>query len=106
MNNVVSLFDYRKQREKEELDELEVAVNNIIAELGDEFQPQPYFGYDSVYSHNAGMYSQAGIALNDIISCCSTLRWISYVLATLGRVDEAGDIDNIITRLEVATNGE
>ena len=104
MNNVVSLFDYKKQKEQEELDELEVAVKTIIDNLGDELQniSQPYFGYDDVQPQT---YS-VGIALNDIMSCCSTLRWISYVLATLGREEEAGNLDNIVARLEIATNGE
>jgi len=103
MSNVVSLFDYKKQKEEEELDVLEKAVSAIIAELGDELQPQPYFGYDDIMPHSFGI----PIAIDNITSCCSTLRWVSYVLSTIGNEEEASKIDNIVTRLEnVATDGE
>ena len=103
MSNVISLFDYKKQKEEEELDVLEKAVSAIIAELGDELQPQPYFGYDDITPHTFGV----PLAIDNITSCCSTLRWIGYVLSTLGKEDEANKIDNIVVRLEsVATNGE
>jgi hypothetical protein len=103
MSNIVSLFDYKKQKEEEELDVLEAAVNTIITELGDELQAQPYFGYDDVAPQTFGV----SMAINNIETCCSTLRWISYILSILKKDEEANKIDNIVTRLEgVATDGE
>ena len=102
MSNIVSLFDYKKKKEEEELDALEEAVSALITELGDELQPQPYFGYDDIAPQTFGV----SIAIDDIGSCCSTLRWIGYVLSTLGREEEANKIDNIVARLEIATDGE
>jgi len=103
MSNIVSLFDYKKQKEEEELDDLEKAVSALITELGDELQPQPYFGYDDVAPQTFGV----GVALDSVMTCCSTLRWISYVLSTLGKENEANEIVSIVSKLErVAIDGE
>jgi len=102
-NNVISIADYRKQKEVEELDDLAERVMTAIRDLDiDPSEAQqsvfitPLTGYDDI-----GLASVSNVQLNPTReSCCSTLGWVSYVLGGLGEHEAANDLDNIIARLE------
>ena len=99
-DNVIQLDNYRKEKEAEEVVDLADRVMNIIKDLDIDTEPKMYVteldGYNDIglATYNT-MFVEPSVS-----SCCSSLAWISYILAGIGEDQAANDLDNIITRLE------
>ena len=100
---IVSIFNWKKNKEREELDELARCVQELIDDIDlSEISAQPYYDNQYIHGYNEiGLSNAAPIVLTpDISSCCSTLAWVAYILNGLGEDEAANKIDNIVTRLE------
>ena len=88
MNNVIYLDEYKKQKDKDELDELSQLVKDMMKDLNVDTTPQPY--YDDKMT-NIGL-------------CIDSLLFTSDSLLEMGYVDLSNNIDNLIVKLSTEQN--
>lgn len=105
-DNLIQLDTYRKEKQEEEVVDLADRVMNIIKDLDIDTEPKMYVteldGYNDIGLANYNtMFVEPSVS-----SCCSSLAWISYILAGIGEDEAANELDNIITRLENKMNQE
>ena len=102
MSNVIQFSKYKKQQEEAEYHDLADRVMDIIQNLDiDESEVPKMYMTELDGFNDLGVASVSNIYLNPTSqSCCSTLGWVSYILASLGEHQAANDIDNIITQIE------
>ena len=107
MSDIVNLAEYKAKKEKEndeEINELAERVKALVDSLDLEDLHKPYYSASifppDTYDSTGMMYYQGTVLTNSVSSCCSTLGSVSYMLVSLGKVDEANAIDEIIDKLE------
>jgi|10_taG_2_1085330.scaffolds.fasta_scaffold54919_3 hypothetical protein len=102
-DNIISLKDYKRKKQEDELDGLADQVMDIIKDLDmhgcDPISQMYVTELDSIegigYLNLNNVYDKPTVK-----SCCSTLGWAAYMLSSLGEQEEADNVDRIITRLE------
>ena len=104
MDNVVNLSEYKRQKDEEELDDLEAAVSKIVQSLKDnDFQLEPSsFGIPVPH----GMFTNYSIPVDmrkhDLTSCIDLLACVGNLLLEHGEVELANLADNLAVRVQSA----
>ena len=104
-SNVISIEEWKKKH-SDNIDDILNRVSELMEEFRSEqgvefpaediFNSKYYKGYDE-----AGIASYADIVLEpNVDSCCRTLAWVAYILASIGHEEESARVDDIITSLE------
>ena len=104
MDNVVNLNEYRRQKEEEELDDLEAAVNKIVQTLKDnDFQLEPSsFGIPVPHGMFTNYNPPEDMRKHDLTSCIELLACVANLLLEHGEFELANKADNIAIRVQSA----
>ena len=99
MSNVVSLVEYKRQKEEEEIEKLSTELADLLSSLGElEYIPEPYFVFAPTGSN---MTYDSG---PNVESCIVDLRSVSHSLKTLGKTAASDEIENIVKKLNSKEN--
>ena len=102
MNNVVSLAEWKKSKQDEEIKKLEAELADLIGEL--DIVPEPYFVAPPAY-HNISEYGGGGYGMltkfnPTVEDCMLDLQFISCILNSLGKGKASDTIDIVIKELK------
>ena len=104
MNNVINLNEYKKQKEEEELDDLEAAVSKIVQSLKDnDFQLEPSsFGIPVPHGMFTSYNLPEDIRSHDLNSCVDLLACVGNLLLEHGELELSNKVDNLAVRVQSA----
>ena len=104
MSNVIYLNEYKRQKEEEELDVLEAAVNKIVQTLKDnDFQLEPSsFGIPVPHGMFTHYNPPEDMRKHDLTSCVDLLACAGNLLLEHGEVELSNKIDNLAVRVQSA----
>jgi len=104
MDNVVNLNEYKRQKEEEELDDLEAAVAKIISSLKDnDFQLDPKsFAIPVPHGLFASYKPGDDMRSHDLNSCVDLLACVGNLLLENGEVELSNKVDNLAVQLQAA----
>ena len=99
MSNVVSLAEWKKQKDEEEIERLEAELASLVGDL--DITPEPYFVPIDMYipaaaTTNFGVISRVNPTVKD---CTVDLQFISWVLESLGEEEASNTINKIVEKL-------
>ena len=96
MSNVVSLAEWKKRKEENEIKRLEAELASLVADL--DITPEPYFvPVDMSFEH--GSYGLSSGLTPTVKDCSLELQFVSWVLSSLGKEEASSDINKIVEKL-------
>ena len=97
MSKVVSLADYKRQKEEEEIESLKTELADLIGEF--EYVPEPYFVYTTPMSSSNYIAMFGGGPTLE--SCITDLQFVAAALSSLGREAVSKEIETLIEKLNI-----
>ena len=101
MSNVVSLAEWKKRKNEEDIKRLEEELASLISEI--DITPQPYFTpIDYDYSMTGSMDTYGGVLAKfnpTLRDCIVELQFASMILSSLGETAASIDINKIVEKL-------
>jgi len=98
MSNVVSLAEWKKQKNENEIKQLEAELASLVRDL--DITPQPYFVPIDMYmpgsTETFGAMSKIDPTVED---CVYDLQFVSWILNSLGKEEASNDIIKIVEKL-------
>ena len=98
MSNVVSLAEWKEQKSKNEIKQLEAELASLVSGL--DITPQPYFVPIDMYMPSSteafGAMSKIDPTVED---CVYDLQFVSWILNSLGEEEASNDIIKIVEKL-------
>jgi hypothetical protein len=97
MSNVVSLAEWKKRKDEEEIRSLQEELDSLIGEL--DIQPEPYFVPIDMFITGSELYGAMVRMQPTIKDCVIDLRFVSWALESLGEKEASDSINEIVEKL-------